>query len=141
MARPYKTEEDRARWRANVSASLVGNQSRRGTGEFSSEYARTDPRYLLDWRYRQAYGLTLSEYDRMFAEQGGVCGLCGASPKKNRLAVDHDKLTGKVRGLLCLNCNLAIGRLEGGRREKTLEWMDRGKLTGEAGRREPNLAP
>lgn len=59
------------------------------------------------------YGLTLEEYDRMLETQGGGCGICGGTnPDGRRLHVDHDHKTGKVRGLLCINCNYLIGRME-----------------------------
>ena len=54
-------------------------------------------------------GVTLKEYDRMLAKQGGVCAICGEPPAKIRLAVDHCHTTGKVRGLLCLRCNMGLG--------------------------------
>lgn len=63
------------------------------------------------------YGITLSDYNRMFEEQSGVCAICGKEEiQKNqfgtiRLSVDHDHQTGKVRGLLCSKCNRAIGLL------------------------------
>jgi Recombination endonuclease VII len=44
-------------------------------------------------------------YDRLLAEQGGVCAICGATPKTRRLHIDHDHKTGRVRGLLCHRCN------------------------------------
>lgn len=52
------------------------------------------------------YGLTESEYVALFAAP--VCAGCLTSSDR-RLAVDHDHLTGKVRGLLCGQCNLAVG--------------------------------
>lgn len=64
-------------------------------------------------RYLGMYGLTLDEYRRLLAAQGGGCRVCGRQPKPGRksLAVDHDHATGKVRGLLCVICNRAIGQL------------------------------
>jgi Recombination endonuclease VII. len=44
-------------------------------------------------------------YERLLAEQGGVCAICGNPPKTRRLHVDHDHKTGRVRGLLCYRCN------------------------------------
>ena len=42
--------------------------------------------------------------------QGGVCAICfGPGVASRRLAVDHDHNTGKVRGLLCADCNRALG--------------------------------
>jgi hypothetical protein len=53
----------------------------------------------------------------MFEQQGGVCAACGLPENrmnarlKGRLHVDHDHVTGQVRGLLCANCNAALGLL------------------------------
>jgi len=55
--------------------------------------------------YRSRLGLTLDDYERLLATQGGVCAICERPPKKRRLHVDHDHATGKVRGLLCFTCN------------------------------------
>jgi hypothetical protein len=48
----------------------------------------------------------------MFATQGGVCAICSAPDEslKKRLCVDHCHTTGAVRGLLCDNCNTALGK-------------------------------
>ena len=59
---------------------------------------------------RTNYGITHDDYDRMFAEQGGVCAICGTSPPPGSfLSVDHDHKTGKVRKLLCNPCNQGLG--------------------------------
>jgi hypothetical protein len=55
-------------------------------------------------------GITPSLYDSIERLQGGVCAICGSVSKSGRkLAVDHNHATGKVRGLLCLKCNVALG--------------------------------
>jgi len=58
------------------------------------------------------YGITLDDYNKMFAEQDGKCFICGTHvcSTGRALAVDHDHETGKVRGLLCANCNTALGK-------------------------------
>jgi Recombination endonuclease VII len=61
------------------------------------------------------YGITLIEYEARLAEQGGGCAVCGdTQTRKDRkyLYVDHDHATGEVRGLLCTNCNFAIGHAQ-----------------------------
>ena len=60
-------------------------------------------RYLL-----KRYGITEADYDRMLADHNGICGICGNPPKRQRLHVDHDHKTGRVRGLLCYRCNRAL---------------------------------
>lgn len=66
-----------------------------------------------------AYGLTVDEYDRLLAKQGGRCAVCRTDTPGNRrtrairaFCVDHDHVTGHVRGLLCSACNRAIGMLK-----------------------------
>lgn len=71
------------------------------------EYARRKRIFGL-----RRYGLTIEQYDMMLKQQKGVCASCGAAPNKNRLSVDHNHTTGKVRGLLCVPCNRLIGHLE-----------------------------
>jgi hypothetical protein len=59
---------------------------------------------------QRSYGITLEEFNRMEKEQGGVCAICASPPRHNRaLSVDHNHLTGKIRKLLCQNCNAALG--------------------------------
>jgi hypothetical protein len=56
------------------------------------------------------YGIDYVEYKRILKSQNGVCAICGGLNKcHNTLAVDHDHLTGRIRGLLCSRCNIAIG--------------------------------
>ena len=46
-----------------------------------------------------------ADYNKRFKEQNGVCAICGRPPKTKRLARDHNHLSGKPRGLLCMMCN------------------------------------
>jgi len=63
------------------------------------------------------YGMRDADYERMVAEQGGMCKLCGA-PETGRSErfrywnIDHDHKTGRVRGLLCHICNITVGKFE-----------------------------
>ncbi len=63
-------------------------------------------RYLVE-----KYGLTASNWQKMFERQYGRCAICGIDHKDTDrgLFVDHNHSTGKVRGLICINCNLVIG--------------------------------
>jgi hypothetical protein len=60
------------------------------------------------------FGLTIGEYETLLKKQRGKCAICKGHPgrKGSRFAVDHDHTTGKVRGLLCLQCNTKLGWLE-----------------------------
>lgn len=72
--------------------------------------------YLLHQMIRnyQKYGLTLEDYNQMLAAQNGKCAICNEdqSKQKRRLSIDHNHQTGQIRGLLCINCNVGLGRLE-----------------------------
>jgi hypothetical protein len=61
---------------------------------------------------KRHYGISLAEYNMLLEQQNGVCAVCEQPcPTGRRLAVDHDHETGRVRGLLCRNCNSGIGYL------------------------------
>lgn len=57
---------------------------------------------------KRQYGMTEAERDAMVAAQKGLCVICLRAPAVH---VDHSHKTGKVRGVLCFNCNSAIGKL------------------------------
>lgn len=57
--------------------------------------------------YLRNYGITLLDYNLMYKEQKGVCAIC--SKPKSLLQVDHCHHSGKVRGLLCVQCNTSLG--------------------------------
>ena len=54
------------------------------------------------------YKLSEEEYDNKINSQNGLCLIC-KDPPKNFLCIDHDHITGKVRGLICENCNKMLG--------------------------------
>ena len=73
----------------------------------------------------QRYGITGLEVKAHFAERDGLCVLC----HRPATDLDHDHVTGKVRGALCTGCNLAISRFEeAGWPEKAAEFVERGKI-------------
>lgn len=55
--------------------------------------------------------ITAEDYLKLLKDQNGKCAICKFKPENgdNRLAVDHDHGTKKVRGLLCSKCNTALG--------------------------------
>lgn len=94
------------------------------------EKRKTDPEYaekirardrlrpreqLKNKRLNQFYGITLDEYNKMREEQNFSCPICGKHEDncgKHKLVVDHCHTTGKVRQLLCAQCNAGIGHLK-----------------------------
>lgn len=64
-------------------------------------------------KFLYQYGLSVEEYEEMFRLQNGACAVCSSAPRQGQdLPVDHNHLTGKVRGLLCHSCNRAYGFLK-----------------------------
>ena len=84
-----------------------------------SEWRKAHPERVRVFTRRKKfaqYGLTEEQYQELFDGQGGVCAVCGIATKDTPsrdedLTVDHDHLTGKVRGLTCRSCNRGIGLL------------------------------
>lgn len=64
---------------------------------------------------KRSYGITEEDYSTLLSKQKYMCFGCGIQHqdnKKERLFVDHDHTTGKVRGLLCHHCNIALGSVK-----------------------------
>lgn len=76
-------------------------QHRPGTLELRAKARRKS-------NYKKRYGITVEQYDQLFEYQGGRCAICNKTSTK-KLNVDHDHNTGEIRGLLCGNCNKALG--------------------------------
>lgn len=90
--------------------------NRQKAKEYAKRYNHSDK--ARNNAYIRNYGITLDTYNAMLKEQNGVCKIClqPESMKRGdevkRLCVDHDHITGKVRGLLCQRCNTTLGRYE-----------------------------
>lgn len=73
-------------------------------------------RKVLNNRLKEGYGVSLEQYEDMLVQQDGKCAICRNPPRggnhvSHRLHVDHDHTTGRIRGLLCHQCNTGIGFL------------------------------
>ncbi len=74
---------------------------------------------------RRKYGLSAADWDELVALHGGACAICGTAGEE--LAVDHCHRTGRVRGLLCHDCNLGLGRFrdDPGRLQGAIDYLRR----------------
>jgi hypothetical protein len=123
-------EEITRDWRARNKPQIV---------ERNKEYYEFNKERLLNWSRKHAflkkYGLTLEQHAEMVKQQSGKCLICDTQPnpmlgnKKKGLHVDHCHETGKIRGLLCHNCNCAIGLLndDAGNVRRLLEYIEKHK--------------
>ncbi len=75
--------------------------------------ANPEKRYLTNRKSDlRKYGLTLEQYDKLEKMQKGKCAICRSTELNKKLAIDHCHKTGKVRGLLCSNCNNGLGKFK-----------------------------
>jgi len=61
---------------------------------------------------RAVYNIDETQHSALIKFQGNVCAICGVQEKSRALAIDHDHVSRKVRGLLCLRCNTKLGWYE-----------------------------
>lgn len=73
------------------------------------EYSKNRRRYL-DTDYKRKYGISLEDFENKERIQNYLCEICKKpNPSKRRWHVDHCHKTGKIRDLLCHNCNRLLG--------------------------------
>ena len=100
---PEPMKQRARRWQAENPERVAENLRRYAA---SGRKAASNRRSHL----KRKYGLTPDDYDRMLAEQGGGCAICGRPPRDDiSLHIDHDHTTGAIRGLTCFRCNNALG--------------------------------
>ena len=85
----------------------------------------------------RSYGMTHELYEKIEEGQKSKCKICGGEGfimpvgGKKKLVVDHDHATGKVRGLLCHNCNRGLGLFQDNEAllRKAADYLDTSKET------------
>jgi hypothetical protein len=76
------------------------------------DYYNANTSHLRGLQLVRKFGITSAQYDAMLVSQDGKCAICRRENINKRLAVDHNHVTGKVRGLLCVRCNVWLGVYE-----------------------------
>lgn len=79
-----------------------------------NKYKNKSKEYQKDKFLKYQYGISLDDYNVIFANQKGCCAICSKHQihLDKTLHVDHCHKTSKIRGLLCSMCNQALGMLE-----------------------------
>ena len=83
--------------------------------ETQRQWAKNNPEKCENARLKYRFGITLEDYKKLLAKHGNKCAICEitteeyAKINKHKFHVDHCHTTGKVRGLLCNNCNVSLG--------------------------------
>lgn len=62
--------------------------------------------------FKRKYRITQEYMDALLLKQRFLCPLCGRSLTDTKVVVDHNHMTGEVRGLLCYRCNTLLGQAE-----------------------------
>ena len=88
------------------------------------------------FKLKHLYGITLDDYDCMLVEQNFCCAICDRHRNElpRALSVDHNHVTGAVRGLLCSACNTALGKFNSDKDSTMLrraaDYIDNNNLKG-----------
>ena len=83
--------------------------TREGRASYAKAYRDANPGRWRHSRLRKNYGIGEIEYHRMLEQNGARCFICDRQPLQ-RFAIDHNHDTKDVRGLLCKQCNYAMGQ-------------------------------
>ncbi|KKN73549.1 hypothetical protein LCGC14_0400010 [marine sediment metagenome] len=122
-----KKEERRRNWREKRRRykKCHREQVRRYQHEWYEQNREKLRRRSRQQYLRANYGMTPEDYEQLLQAGNKRCWLCGTTePGRNdkHFSVDHDHITGRIRGLLCFACNAGIiGRME--EREVTLKTL------------------
>lgn len=119
-----KLREYNRNWRLAHRESELAKEKERRT--VNRESRRVDNAAKLaanpDHNRARYHGLTVEEVASMRERQGNLCGLCfNPLPVGSNTHIDHDHVTGRIRGLLCARCNWHIAVLE----NRPAEWLKR----------------
>ena len=103
-------KERRKQYNQKYHGTEKGKETRRRSRR---KWQKSNPDKHTSSVLKSVYGITLDDYNKMYAAQEGLCAICGSdrsnSDRSKRFYIDHCHKTGKVRGLLCVHCNWLLG--------------------------------
>ena len=93
------------------------NHTKESWAKYMREYRKRNPHIMKSIDLKKRFGISLKEYQVLLENQNHVCAICSQpeqsidhrTKKPRALAVDHCHTTGKIRGLLCSDCNTGLG--------------------------------
>ena len=105
--------DDFQRW-CKVCLLEYRNPRREAMRVAGRERYHLHPEKTREWMLKSNYGMSLEDYATLLSSQDNKCIICGTEPEPNTdsFPVDHDHVTGIVRGILCLNCNRGLGHFQ-----------------------------
>lgn len=95
----------------STNAKYCSNNCYKEMRRIQRKHRKIDPNVIRESNLRRSFDIGIAEYDIMMNNQNNRCAICKKhqSEEKRRFAVDHDHVTGRIRGLLCINCNRGLG--------------------------------
>lgn len=131
-----KALEDKRKRDARYMQDPVKHARKTASDRASYAKYRRSEKYVATRRrahWKRQYDITPEQYDVMLKKQDGVCAICrqpetaGRNGKVKLLSVDHDHTTKQLRGLLCDDCNKALGCMHDNRArlQSALEYLNR----------------
>jgi len=100
---PEKESERHKRYRTKNREALLAREKQRRDN---------DKRYVRNQFLKNKYGITIEEFETMMEQQDHKCFICGKPLGEKRYGVDHNHTTGKIRAILCVTCNSALGMVD-----------------------------
>jgi hypothetical protein len=97
-----------------ISIKNWKNKNRKQLIKTEKIWLQDNPDYHRRLHLKKTYKISLENYNNLLKSQNGVCAICGQIEKINNrsLSIDHDHVTGKIRGLLCYECNTGLGKFK-----------------------------
>lgn len=87
-----------------------GGQCKKCRRKVHQKWCKKNAYKIKGYRFKTEYGITLNDFEEMLEGQNYKCAICKITLDLGaKTHVDHDHITGKVRGLLCPNCNYGLG--------------------------------
>jgi DNA-binding transcriptional MerR regulator len=114
LMKPYRTKEKVKKrldiWREKNPEKYQEQYKNDIAKQKCKEYYHNNKDSVKNSYLKTNYGITLEDYNFLLEKQNEKCKICNNEcPTGKSLAVDHNHETGKVRGLLCKNCNIGLG--------------------------------
>lgn len=99
----FRITNSKSKSRGNICSECVNSYMR--------EMRLLNKEKYKDYALKSYYGIGIEEYNQLFIEQKGCCAICNKHQSEftKSFAIDHCHSTGKIRQLLCIRCNTALG--------------------------------
>ena len=112
-----------------------------GRPKLGGDYAGRRFKARRNSHLKRRFGITLDQYNRLLILQNACCAICRKhrSEFDREFAVDHNKKTNEIRGLLCFYCNykLVADHTDGALLRKVADYVESStglKVSAEASR-------